>query len=221
MTIASEIQRLQWAKADMQISIGNKWVTVPSTAKLDEYAWYIDQIQQGSSSGLIYYFTGILSISSNMVNIGSHDHVEEKYSDYSWIDGTNLYLVRPYEYYDYSSSWHSYYKTYASCICLPKWASSSIKANIQMCQWGDYTYTYIDYYYLLWPDIKFYIRITGGNYPIYKCVTVTFSNWAWSVAESSWDGNRPSRTGGNQYQMHSTIVWTQGSWDSFLYNWKV
>lgn len=46
MTIASEIQRLQWAKSDMKTSIENKWVSVPSDAKLDEYAWYIDQIQQ-------------------------------------------------------------------------------------------------------------------------------------------------------------------------------
>lgn len=45
MTIASEITRLQWAKADIKTSIENKGVTVPSSASIDEYSWYIDQIQ--------------------------------------------------------------------------------------------------------------------------------------------------------------------------------
>lgn len=33
------------AKSDMRVSIWNKWVTVPANAELNEYAWYIDQIQ--------------------------------------------------------------------------------------------------------------------------------------------------------------------------------
>lgn len=45
MTIASEITRLQWAKSDIKTSIENKWVSVPSSAKLDTYSWYIDQIK--------------------------------------------------------------------------------------------------------------------------------------------------------------------------------
>lgn len=44
MTIASEITRLQWAKADIKTSIEGKGVTVPSSASIDEYSWYIDQI---------------------------------------------------------------------------------------------------------------------------------------------------------------------------------
>lgn len=47
MTIASEITRLQWAKANARTSIQNKWVTVPSSAKLDTYHTYIDQIDTG------------------------------------------------------------------------------------------------------------------------------------------------------------------------------
>ncbi len=47
MTIASEISRLQTAKADIKSSIEWKWVTVPSSAKLDSYDDYIDQIEQG------------------------------------------------------------------------------------------------------------------------------------------------------------------------------
>lgn len=45
MTVASEITRLQWAKADIKTSIENKWVTVPSSTKLDWYSTLIDSIQ--------------------------------------------------------------------------------------------------------------------------------------------------------------------------------
>lgn len=45
MTIASEITRLQWAKADIKTAIESKWVTVPANAKLDTYDDYIWQIQ--------------------------------------------------------------------------------------------------------------------------------------------------------------------------------
>ena len=45
MTIASEITRLQGAKADIKTSIEWKWVSVPSNAKLDTYHDYIDMIQ--------------------------------------------------------------------------------------------------------------------------------------------------------------------------------
>lgn len=44
MTIASEIQRLQTAKADIKTAIESKWVTIPSSAKLDSYDGYISQI---------------------------------------------------------------------------------------------------------------------------------------------------------------------------------
>lgn len=46
MTIASEITRLQWAKASAKASIENKWVTVPANATVDTYHNYIDQIEQ-------------------------------------------------------------------------------------------------------------------------------------------------------------------------------
>lgn len=46
MTVASEITRLQWAKASAKASIENKWVTVPANATVDTYHNYIDQIQQ-------------------------------------------------------------------------------------------------------------------------------------------------------------------------------
>ena len=44
MTVASEITRLQTAKDNIRTSIQGKGVSVPASAKLDTYPWYIDQI---------------------------------------------------------------------------------------------------------------------------------------------------------------------------------
>lgn len=49
MTIASEISRLQWAKADICTAIENKWVTVWNIT-LDNYASCIDAIQWGNDN---------------------------------------------------------------------------------------------------------------------------------------------------------------------------
>lgn len=47
MSIASEITRLQTAKADLKTAIEGKGVTVPSSAKLDAYPALVESIQQG------------------------------------------------------------------------------------------------------------------------------------------------------------------------------
>lgn len=44
MSIADDLTRLQGAKADLKTSIEAKGVTVPSSAKLDDYADYVDAI---------------------------------------------------------------------------------------------------------------------------------------------------------------------------------
>lgn len=49
MSVASEIARLQQAKADLKTAIEGKGVTVPSNALLDDYADLVDAIQQGSA----------------------------------------------------------------------------------------------------------------------------------------------------------------------------
>lgn len=53
MSIASEITRLQNAKASIKTSIEAKGVTVPSSAKLDTYSSYVDQIQTGGGTSKI------------------------------------------------------------------------------------------------------------------------------------------------------------------------
>lgn len=49
MSIATEIQRLQTAKADLKTAIEAKGVTVDETATIDTYASKIDEIQSGGS----------------------------------------------------------------------------------------------------------------------------------------------------------------------------
>lgn len=50
MSIASELTRIQGAKADIKAAIEAKGVTVPSSALIDDYADYVDAIQQGSAT---------------------------------------------------------------------------------------------------------------------------------------------------------------------------
>lgn len=51
-TIAQEITRIQGAKSDLKTSIINKGVQVPSNALIDDYASYVDQIQQGGGGNI-------------------------------------------------------------------------------------------------------------------------------------------------------------------------
>ena len=61
MSIASEISRIQTAKADLKTAIENKGVTVPSSTKLDGYADLVDSIEQGGGGGTAPYIVNPLS----------------------------------------------------------------------------------------------------------------------------------------------------------------
>ena len=64
MSIATEITRLQGAKASLKTSIENKGVTVPSSTKLDGYAALVDEIQAGGDTDGI---NGFLSVESKTI----------------------------------------------------------------------------------------------------------------------------------------------------------
>lgn len=51
MSIASEITRLQTAKADIKAAIEDKGVTVPSGSTLDDFADLVEAIQTGGGGG--------------------------------------------------------------------------------------------------------------------------------------------------------------------------
>lgn len=53
MSVANEIERLQQAKADLKTAIEAKGVTVPTSAKLDDYPDLVAEIEQGSTGNWI------------------------------------------------------------------------------------------------------------------------------------------------------------------------
>lgn len=219
MTIASEIQRLQEAKASMQTSIWNKWVAIPSSAKLDDYAWYIDQIQTCGWDDILSYMSWVLSLDWPTIYISWSDSVNNKYGDYSWKDWEYIYLVKPYEYDNYSSSWASHMETYASCTALRKWASSTSNYNPEMYQWWYYTTTHIDYYYINWNSISFYWR-TWEYRDTYWCVTLTCNNWSWSMSSSGWWWVTPPQTWWNQNLFYSSVDGCLSHNCNFHYKWR-
>lgn len=52
MSIADEITRIEGAKSSLKTSIQSKGVQVPSSAKIDSYSGYVDQIQTGGGTGI-------------------------------------------------------------------------------------------------------------------------------------------------------------------------
>lgn len=54
MSVATELQRIIDAKADIKTAIEGKGVTVPSATKLDGYAALVSAIQTGGVTGLEY-----------------------------------------------------------------------------------------------------------------------------------------------------------------------
>lgn len=95
MSIASEISRLQTAKANLKTSIEGKGVTVPSSAKLDDYADYVDAIQQGGSvtQDLDGYI--VLSPDGSGSGSGSPSGIVYLYSD---LNGNGVANISQYQY---------------------------------------------------------------------------------------------------------------------------
>ena len=68
MSIATELQRIETAKANLKTQIEAKGVSVPSTATIDTYATYVQQIPQGGGSGGTTDYFKITDLShSNLV----------------------------------------------------------------------------------------------------------------------------------------------------------
>ena len=69
MSIASEIQRLQQAKANLKTVLGNKGATIPSDATLDTYSTYAQQIP---IEGLIQRDITSIVIPDSVTSIGDY-----------------------------------------------------------------------------------------------------------------------------------------------------
>lgn len=95
MSIATEISRLQTAKADIKTAIEAKGVTVPSSATLDSYNTYISQIQTGSGGGgtnyLEQYVNKTLSGTITSAQLGTN--IGSKMTDYFLYGQDNITSV--------------------------------------------------------------------------------------------------------------------------------
>lgn len=224
MTIASEITRLQNAKASIEASIENKGVTVPDTAKLDEYYQYIDQIT--SWSGAMEYIWGVMSLNTQLYYNGGNDWTQDKYWDYSYIDGSYLYLIKPVLYMDYSQSGSSEQRIYFKCISLAKWASTfqEYTGSWYSTGWNrniweiKYYYFYKEWnvaHFKFWMN-ELYAESSSSRYRKVQDITYDTSTNTWWSTVSNRDWNRPSSTWWDIAAFKATLVWSPWStWWSY------
>jgi hypothetical protein len=71
MSIATEISRIQQAKADIKTAIEAKGVTVPSSATIDTYDDYVSQISGGGGGGDTSTIKGLIDRSITSIEIPS------------------------------------------------------------------------------------------------------------------------------------------------------
>ena len=131
MSIASEITRLQGAKASIKSAIEAKGVTVPSNALLDSFATYIAQISGGGSTGLEYEtgtYTPAQDIAVPTINF-SNTHSTPP-SIVIMSDATNTY--------DSTSNSNVFFcYVYAASLL-----DAELKASTSSTQYGFYLYKY-------------------------------------------------------------------------------
>ena len=193
MTIASEIQRLQWAKSSARTSIINKWVNVPVSAKLDTYHTYIDQIAQWWWVKWIIWWNPVRvfwvstwsnqtpwSLTSQPLSYHTWDYLFI-ITDITWYTNNNYQRIDP-KFYVWSSNFSDYKSVTNE---LSAWGSSedsnfcwfriSISWNDALCEavyrrWvSPYGSSYDKYYYY------------------YACTfnMSTNTRWNWTTA-TSW-----------------------------------
>lgn len=163
MTIASEITRLQWAKADIKTAIENKWVTVPSSAKLDTYDTYIDQISSTeqpplsitwaiSYGGLVNITAansvgGILWCASYTTNNLVLVWYIWTYTTQTGYDYADVHFIRRKPWVDYVVSWWTAWYNYGE---FEQYECCITKEN----DWASYLFTTKSTYKSTWAEKK-------------------------------------------------------------------
>lgn len=167
MTVASEISRLDNAKANIKASIENKWVSVPGTAKLDAYPGYIDQIKHNDYScwTLAYWLKATTSLPwySNWWLCTQYSEINDDWT-VSWI---------------FSANGHRWSDNY-DCMgfhflgkrvwCMPTWSST------YCCILDSRSYTrFFVYAHKSNPDCFLINRV--------YCESYSWSWWAWQCSQ--------------------------------------
>jgi len=109
MSIATEISRIQQAKADIKSSIEAKGVTVPSAALIDDYSDYVDAIQTGGGGddSMEHYLNNTLTSYTVPASITSlHNYCFSHLTNLKSINLNNVTSIgeRAFEYNDLSDS---------------------------------------------------------------------------------------------------------------------
>jgi len=197
MTIASEITRLQWAKATARTSIINKGVDVPASASIEDYHTYIDQIQKGDPRW--NYLVSTILRTQPVSTLGKSDVVSFLWADMTYVDEDVMILAKPRVYDDYSSSGSSTMTVYINAYLLD-WTSLDFQvwraaAGGYGTNWSLAPDSYV--LYKEWDEIHFKVCYrwywSSYSYPtlelIYNKSTKTWSEVKWS---ESWPGMLPN-----------------------------
>lgn len=177
MTVASEITRLQTAKADARTSIINKWVDVPANATLDTYHNYIDQISQWA------WLTSALTLMNR--RISGRDSAPICYWIASFEDWDKYYWCNLYMWYNRSQD-----RDYFSLYYYIKEAWVDMAYYQYETSWvSDYTYWSINSYWYYkkntWSEVMAaYICLTSRMK--WECYTFQWDYLAWTVTHTFW-----------------------------------
>lgn len=182
MTVASEITRLQTAKADIRTAIQSKWVTVPASAKLDTYDDYIAQIQTGSA---ILNSMPIRYCMSYTANSGYRSGI---WCPVAFIYGDYMFWTM------YGSSYNSSVDYFEWNFMVYKaWWSDIKYRNVTSSSTRDARYWKTWWYSVNWDLITIWVWYSGsssGSWP-FSTLTATFNmstgewtgSWTWSTAD--------------------------------------
>lgn len=153
MSVASEISRLQSAKADIKTAIESKGVTVSSSTKLDGYATLIDSIQTGGGGATLVPTAGDYPVVANGgLGGGGSDLASTGITVTIPVSGTyrlKWCAFRRSNSTSYSWSSQLYRKrnntTSAIGTEVTSWTSTYIQANTLdiACEAGDVIYVYV------------------------------------------------------------------------------
>lgn len=93
MSIATEISRLQTAKADIKAAIEAKGVTVPAAAKLDTYDDYVAQISGGGGGAVLVRHVEMSAISVGLNSDGKWLSASGNVHSVSYLMSSGKYTV--------------------------------------------------------------------------------------------------------------------------------
>lgn len=122
MSIASEITRLQTAKADLKTAIEGKGVTVPSSATLDDYADLVDDIQTGG--GGVDYMAA--NINGTLTSYESDDVTsvrQQALRGFGTLTGFKCHNVT-----SFGNGGYAFYQTAIVVLAFPKVTSVNTQA---------------------------------------------------------------------------------------------